>query len=197
MTEKTDFYSAFPDLLGELLPEILDDEIVLEYMGLFYETLVIIFEEKIYVTGKVKDKVRCRNIAICIVDEMLNDSLFGENIHSLAITKSMHQYFYGDIKIAAKIWRDWMMSVCKSSAQSEAIKALHEFAKMGEKFINSPGHANRKYSISRQHTEIINEYNKLLSQQIPKSIIYRRIENKFGIGARQVQRIKSKTKNDI
>jgi hypothetical protein len=197
MNKKTNFYLNYPKLIEDELPSTLDDQLVLEFLETFYNYLLIDITNKVYATNRVKDKERCRNIAICLLDENFKDMALDCNEDTSAIFKALYKYFYGDIKCSITILRQWMVTCLKSGASSVAISALGEFAAIGEKFKNSDFHEKRKKSKDERDAGILNFYNNLISLGIDKQTAYSRVENRYSIGIRQVQRIIKKHKNDI
>jgi hypothetical protein len=184
-------------LYGEACEDISDEKLD-ELIAGFSRSLSDRLFEQLKTSDLAADPIFVNDAIVAKIKEITeNPSSYADDQDTLVILSSINQASRGNVSDARKLLKGWISSFLTNSATSYALDSIKEVAEMGDKFKNSPGHANKRQAQINKDMLVFNDFNSLKSQGTDKQAIYDRLTNKYSLSIRQIQRIMKKYKNDI
>jgi len=194
MHSNSKFLLGFPSLLNEFWRNNLSDEIVFDYIMAIHDGLLRLLEKEAIRKHPDWDGPRINKCARHFLLNVLLQPPSTTDQDILNIHNILYQFLFGDLEKANFAAREWFATLFSIGAYKYSMKKLSAYAEMGEKFIESAGHVTKTENTKLRQANIAQEYQKLIADGIERSIVHYRIENKYGIGVRQLQRIIKRSK---
>jgi hypothetical protein len=199
MAEKTDFFKNYPKLIEENFPKIFDSEATWELLIFFQDYM---WERLAIVARRNHPAWSDNEIHKCARFSLLNylSGAPGGPSENLLIFCAMREWLLGDMDIAEQHAQDFVKKCYVLGAYKAAIEQMSAFSAMGEKFVASDGHKQKAFNVSERNATILADFQKLLSNEggtLSKKTAYSRLQGKYDVTVRQLQRIIKASKNVI
>lgn len=196
MPNETEFYLGFPQLIGDY-SDCLDSEKVWRLVLLLHDAMIKKLENACRQKHPSLSKKEIHKVASLSLLHWISSSPIKMSGDGFMLFLILKELVSGDLDIGEQLARNWIKQCSVSGAQAVSMKKLSEFSAMGERFVKSEGHNTKTKNFKERNMRISAEFQKLQTQGVHKTDVYKRLSVRHGITIRQLQRIVKENKNDI